>query len=54
MTVTSIALPDELYRRLKMAALDERRPSVDLVRQALTEFLDRRDSGRRRKGRIAQ
>lgn len=41
MTITTIALPDALYRRLKIAALDAHRPAVDLVRQALEEFLDR-------------
>jgi len=56
MTVTTIAFPDQLYRRLKIAALDERRPAVDLVRQAVEEFLDFRHipgrvTKRRAKGR---
>jgi predicted transcriptional regulator len=46
--VTTIALPPELYRRLKMAALDERRPAREMVAQAVGEFLDRRDARRPR------
>jgi predicted transcriptional regulator len=43
MTVTTIALSDQLYRRLRMAALDERRKAAAIIRDALTEYFDRRE-----------
>jgi len=47
MTVTTtIALSDQLYRRLRMAALDERRKAAAIVREALTEYLDRREKAK--------
>lgn len=47
--VTTIALAPALFRRLKIAALDDGRPASDLIRDAITEYLDRRD--KRGKGR---
>lgn len=47
--VTTIALAPALFRRLKIAALDDGRPASDLIRNAITEYLDRRD--KRGKGR---
>jgi predicted transcriptional regulator len=47
MTVTTtIALSDQLYRRLRMAALDERRKAAAIVRDALTEYFDRREKAK--------
>lgn len=41
MFVTSVSVPDALYQRLKLIALDQRRPVIDLVRQALEEYARR-------------
>ena len=41
MTVTTIALPDEMHRRLAHLALDRRTVLTELVRQALAEWLER-------------
>jgi predicted transcriptional regulator len=41
--ITTIALPPELHRRLMLAALDEHATGTELVRDALQEFLDRRE-----------
>ena len=49
MTVTTIAFEPTLYRRLYLAAFDEKAAINELVRQAVGEWLDRRAS--RRKGR---
>ncbi len=49
MTVTTIAFEPTLYRRLHLAAFDEKAAINELVRQAVGEWLDRRDT--RRKGR---
>ena len=49
MTVTTIAFEPALYRRLYLAAFDEKSAINELVRQAVREWLDRRDT--RHKGR---
>ena len=49
MTVTTVAFEPTLYRRLYLAAFDEKAAINELVRQAVREWLDRRAS--RRKGR---
>ncbi len=49
MTVTTVAFEPVLYRRLYLAAFDEKAAINELVRQAVREWLDRRAS--RRKGR---
>jgi len=41
MFVTTISVPDALYQTLKRIALDQRRPVIELIRQALAEFADR-------------
>ncbi|HUH15373.1 MAG TPA: ribbon-helix-helix protein, CopG family [Gaiellaceae bacterium] len=41
MEKTTIYLPGELQRRLQAAARRAGRPQAELVRKALTEFLDR-------------
>jgi hypothetical protein len=46
MTVTTMSLPDELYRRIKIRALDERRPLVEVVREALSDYLFRHEPGK--------
>jgi len=43
MVVTTIALEPDLHRRLAVAALDERAAMTVLVRQAVEEWLERRD-----------
>jgi hypothetical protein len=40
-------------RRLKLAAIDERRPASNIVREALGAYLDRRDSDAGDPGRSA-
>lgn len=49
MVVTSVALDEELHRRLAVAAVEERAALTELVRQAVREWLERRDrkGGRR-------
>jgi predicted transcriptional regulator len=47
MVVTTVALDQELHRRLAIAALDERAAITELVREAIRQWLDRR--GRRRR-----
>ncbi len=49
MVVTSVALDQKLHRRLAIAAVEENAALTELVRQAVREWLDRRD--RMRKGR---
>jgi hypothetical protein len=48
--ITAI-LPGELYARLGHAAVDDRLPATEIVRLALTEYLDRRDKARTRRPR---
>ena len=49
MTVTTVAFESALYRRLHLAAFDDKTAINELVRQAVRDWLDRRD--KRRKGR---
>ncbi len=49
MTVTTVAFESALYRRLHLAAFDDKAAINELVRQAVRDWLDRRD--KRRKGR---
>ena len=46
--ITAI-LPDALYARLGHAAVDDRTPATEIVRVALTEYLDRREKKRGKK-----
>ena len=48
MVVTSVALDQELHRRLAMAAVEENAALTELVREAIREWLERRDRERRR------
>ena len=49
MIVTTVALAPEVHRRLVLAALEDHAASAELIRQAITEYLDQRD--RRKKGK---
>jgi predicted transcriptional regulator len=42
MILTTVALTPELHRRLVLAALEENAASVEILRDALREYLDRR------------
>ena len=44
MRVTTVALPEQVHRRLTAAATEERTVMTELVRQAVLEWLERRDS----------
>lgn len=48
MIVTTIALPPDLHKRLAIAALEDGAASSYLIREAITEWLDRR---KRKRGR---
>lgn len=48
MTVTSVALPPDLHRKLAMVALDEHTTLNELLRQAAAEYLERREKRTRR------
>ena len=49
MRTTTISLPEELHKRLKLAAVEDDTTARELIRQAVKEYLDRR--GRKRRGR---
>jgi Arc/MetJ-type ribon-helix-helix transcriptional regulator len=49
MRVTTIALPEELHRRLVVEALDRRTVMTELVRQALAEWLARKGRAKKRR-----
>ncbi len=51
MILTTVALTPQMHRRLVIAALEERAASVEILRDALREYLDRRDRKRGRGGR---
>ncbi len=52
MRVTTMALPEELHRRLAIAALEDNTVMTELVRQAVTEWLERRErTARSKRGR---
>ena len=40
--MTTIALPPELHKRLAIAAIEDGAASVELIREAVQEWLDRR------------
>ena len=45
MIVFSVALPAKLHRRLAIKGLDERIAMAEMVRRAITEYLDRNRKG---------
>jgi len=47
MVTTTVALPANLHKRLAIAGVEERAALTELVRDALTEWLDRRERRRR-------
>ena len=49
MVVTTIALPDDVHRALAIAAIEERTVMTELVRQAVQEWLKRRERKKARK-----
>ena len=51
MVITTVAMDRKLHRRLALAALEEDTARTEIMRQAITEWLDRYDKlrGRRRK-----
>jgi hypothetical protein len=49
MVVTTVALDPELHRRLALAALEEHAAVVELIRDAIRDYLARRPA--RRKGK---
>jgi hypothetical protein len=48
MVVTTVALEADLHQRLAIAAVEERAAITELVRQAVREWLERRERGSRR------
>jgi hypothetical protein len=50
MVVTTIALEADIHQRLAMAAVEERAAITELVRQAVREWLDRRDRKKKPRG----
>jgi predicted DNA-binding protein len=50
MVVTTVALPAELHKRLAIAALEDGAASAELIREAVSEWLQRRSKLRRAKG----
>jgi predicted transcriptional regulator len=49
MTVTTVALPERVHRRLTAAAAEEHTVMTELVRQAVDEWLKRRAGSRRKR-----
>ena len=41
MVVTTVALQRDLHRRMTIAALDANMATAELIRRAVTEYLDR-------------
>ncbi len=51
MIQSSIAFTPDMHRRLALAALEERVTIMQIIREAVTVFLDRRDAKRKGRGR---
>jgi predicted transcriptional regulator len=51
MVVTTIALDEPLHQRLVIAAIEERAAITELARQAIQEWLGRREGRAKREGR---
>ena len=47
MRVTTVALRDDMHRRLAIAAIEEGTVMTEIVRRALAEWLDRRGPKRK-------
>jgi hypothetical protein len=50
MVITTVALDQELHRRLAIAAVEDHAAITELVRQAVAEWLIRREGRTKRKG----
>lgn len=50
MVVTTVALSPDLHRRLAIASIEENAAAAELIRQSITEFLDRREKKPKRGG----
>jgi predicted transcriptional regulator len=48
MSVTTVALPDDMHRRLLIAAVEHRIAFTEIVRQALADWLSKHE---KKKGR---
>jgi len=48
MVVTTVALDRALHRRLALVAVEDNAAATELVREAVREWLDRRDQRKRR------
>ena len=51
MVVTTVAFDEELHQKLAIAAVEEHAAVTELVRQAVAEWLVRREGRTKRKGR---
>jgi hypothetical protein len=51
MIQSSIAFTPEMHRRLALAALEERVTIMQIIREAVAVYLDRRDAKRKGRGR---
>ena len=51
MIQTSVAFTPDMHQRLAIAAVEERAALVELIRDAVRDYLDRRDRKRRGRGR---
>jgi hypothetical protein len=51
MVVTTLALAPELHRRLAVAAVEDNAAINELVREAVRQWLDRRDQARKGRSR---
>ncbi len=50
MVITTVALENDLHRKLAIAAIEESAAITEIVRQAVSEWLNRRERRRSRKG----
>ena len=50
MTITTVALPVELHRRLLIAAVEVNAAATEIMRQALGEWLERHSRRKRKTG----
>ena len=50
MVITTVAMEKDLHRRLAIAAIEESAAITEIVRQAVSEWLKRREHRRSRKG----
>jgi len=50
MVVTTVAMPPDLHEQLAIAAVKERAAMTELIRQAVKEWLERREKKQQRRG----